>query len=225
MRALALATFLLGAGGVPVEEISLVCISIQLWNRWFQPILLSVAGADVDADSRNSCVSKVGEPAFLFRSSRNSLVELGWIRARTSPRCSSACDGKRGLFLARGKFRTGRSGGAPPIERRDSIQLQKLPLVRQRARRRRFVERLDRGRRTSSRRSLTHRPARRIVGCRQALTDLLRTLPASDQIYAALSGGLEELTRRLPQSGNFANFRSVDSAAALDVDLKQRNPG
>jgi hypothetical protein len=49
------------------------------------------------------------------------------------------------------------------------------------------------------------------------LRELLRTLPADDQIYAALIGGIERLNLPLPREGNLANIlqalRSVDSAA------------
>ncbi len=48
------------------------------------------------------------------------------------------------------------------------------------------------------------------------LRDLLRTLPAVDQVYAALTGGVENLNLPLPREGNLGNvlqaLRSVDSA-------------
>jgi hypothetical protein len=48
------------------------------------------------------------------------------------------------------------------------------------------------------------------------LRDLLRTLPAGDQVYAALTGGVENLSLPLPREGNLGNIlqalRSVDSA-------------
>jgi hypothetical protein len=48
------------------------------------------------------------------------------------------------------------------------------------------------------------------------LRDLLRTLPAGDQIYAALTGGVENLNLPLPREGNLGNvlqaLRSVESA-------------
>jgi hypothetical protein len=48
------------------------------------------------------------------------------------------------------------------------------------------------------------------------LRDLLRTLPAADQVYAALTGGVENLNFPLPREGNLGNvlqaLRSVDSA-------------
>jgi hypothetical protein len=49
------------------------------------------------------------------------------------------------------------------------------------------------------------------------LRDLLRTLPASDQVYAALTGGIERLNLPLPREGNLGSIlqalRSVNSAA------------
>ena len=49
-----------------------------------------------------------------------------------------------------------------------------------------------------------------------ALRDLLRTLPANDQLYAALTGGIENLNLPLPRGGNLANvmqsLRSVETA-------------
>ena len=56
------------------------------------------------------------------------------------------------------------------------------------------------------------------------LRDLLRTLPASDQVYAALTGGVENLNLPLPREGNLGNvlqaLRSVDSAT-LGMNLTQ----
>ena len=50
-----------------------------------------------------------------------------------------------------------------------------------------------------------------------ALRDLLRTIPANDQLYAALTGGIENLNLPLPREGNLGNvmqaLRGVDTAA------------
>jgi hypothetical protein len=55
------------------------------------------------------------------------------------------------------------------------------------------------------------------------LRDLLRTLPAGDQVYAALTGGVENLKLPLPTGGNIGNIlqalRSVQSAM-LGMDLR-----
>ncbi len=56
------------------------------------------------------------------------------------------------------------------------------------------------------------------------LRDLLRTLPAGDQVYAALTGGVENLNLPLPREGNLGNImqalRSVNSAT-LGMDLSK----
>jgi hypothetical protein len=56
------------------------------------------------------------------------------------------------------------------------------------------------------------------------LRDLLRTLPEDDQLYAALTGGLENLNLPLPREGNLGNIldalRSVDSAT-LGLNLSK----
>ena len=53
-------------------------------------------------------------------------------------------------------------------------------------------------------------------GLPASLRDLLRTLPAGDQVYAALTGGVENLNLPLPREGNLGNIlqalRSVQSA-------------
>jgi len=52
---------------------------------------------------------------------------------------------------------------------------------------------------------------------------LLRSLPAGDQIYAALAGGLEGLNLTIPQDSNLGNIvnvlRAIDSAT-LGMDLR-----
>ena len=59
-------------------------------------------------------------------------------------------------------------------------------------------------------------------GLPPALRDLLRTLPQSDQIYAALNGSLSGLNIAAPENSNLANvmqaLRSVNSAT-LGMDL------
>jgi hypothetical protein len=50
-----------------------------------------------------------------------------------------------------------------------------------------------------------------------ALRDLLRAIPANDHLYAALTGGIENLNVPLPQAGDFGNIvqslRAVETAA------------
>jgi len=56
------------------------------------------------------------------------------------------------------------------------------------------------------------------------LRDLLRTLPPGDQVYAALTGGVENLNLPLPSGGNLGNImqalRSVESAM-IGMDLSK----
>jgi hypothetical protein len=65
-------------------------------------------------------------------------------------------------------------------------------------------------------RSLIDQPGGAGRGLPIPLRDLLRTLPAADQVYAALTGGVENLNLPLPREGNLGNvmqaLRSVDSA-------------
>jgi hypothetical protein len=60
-------------------------------------------------------------------------------------------------------------------------------------------------------------------GLPPSLRDLLRSLPSGDQIYAALSGGLEGLNLSIPQDSNLGNIanvlRAIDSAT-LGMDLR-----
>jgi hypothetical protein len=69
-------------------------------------------------------------------------------------------------------------------------------------------------------RALLDQPTGR--GLPAPLRDLLRTLPAGDQVYAALTGGVENLNLPLPREGNLGNIlqalRSVQSAT-LGMDL------
>jgi hypothetical protein len=61
-------------------------------------------------------------------------------------------------------------------------------------------------------------------GLPPALRDLVRTLPADDQIYAALSGGLLGFNLPVPRDSNLGNLtqvmQSVDSAT-LGLNLRQ----
>ncbi len=59
-------------------------------------------------------------------------------------------------------------------------------------------------------------------GLPPALRDLVRTIPANDQIWAALSGGLEGLSLSVPRNSNLENImsalKSIDTAT-LGMDL------
>ncbi|HUA19334.1 MAG TPA: hypothetical protein VMB25_11365 [Bryobacteraceae bacterium] len=60
------------------------------------------------------------------------------------------------------------------------------------------------------------------LGLPASLRDLLRTLPADDQVYAALVGGLEKLNLPIPKGSDLGNLtqilQSVDSAT-LGINL------
>jgi hypothetical protein len=77
---------------------------------------------------------------------------------------------------------------------------------------------------TADIRALLDRPGGRERGLPIPLRDLLRTLPAGDQVYAALTGGVENLNLPLPREGNLGNIlqalRSVQSAT-LGMDLSK----
>jgi hypothetical protein len=72
--------------------------------------------------------------------------------------------------------------------------------------------------------SLVDQPSGSGHGLPPDLRDLLRTLPGDDQIYAALTGGLENLNLPLPREGNLGNIlgalRSVESAT-LGMNLSK----
>jgi hypothetical protein len=65
-------------------------------------------------------------------------------------------------------------------------------------------------------RALFDQPAGAARGLPIPLRDLLRALPAADQIYAALTGGVQNLNLPLPREGNLGNIlqalQSVQSA-------------
>ena len=144
-------------------------------------------------------------------------AEPAWTRARIFPRSCSCSNGKSALLLVRGKFRITdlqarfKSNGVTPID------LQRARAVRRRPRRHHVSGRFHRRRRNRRRDSCAARSAQRPGrGLPVPLRDLLRTLPAGDQIYAALTGGVENLNLPLPREGNLGNvlqaLRSVDSA-------------
>jgi len=126
-----------------------------------------------------------------------------------------ASDGKHALFLARGKFHTA------DLEAR----LESKGAARFTYKKYRFFGNeqgaiffLDdstaiAGPANDLRALIDHRAGR---GLPPALRDLLRTLPADDQMYAALSGGLKGFDLPVPRDSNLGNVAqvldSVDSA-------------
>jgi len=61
-------------------------------------------------------------------------------------------------------------------------------------------------------------------GLPPVLRDLVRTIPANDQIWAALTGGLDALTPNVPPNSNLANIvgalKSIDTAT-IGMDLSK----
>jgi hypothetical protein len=121
-------------------------------------------------------------------------------------------DGKRGLYLARGTFRT---ADLPRLtyKNRSMFGTEQNAILQ-------FNDSIVIAGPAAELRSIIDNKA--AGGLPPALADLLRTLPASDQIYAALTGGLEELKLPVPRAGNLGNvieaLRSVDTAV-LGMDL------
>jgi len=60
-------------------------------------------------------------------------------------------------------------------------------------------------------------------GLPPALRDLVRTIPANDQVWAALTGGLQSLNLAVPRDSNLANIvsalKSIDTAT-IGMDLR-----
>jgi hypothetical protein len=73
-------------------------------------------------------------------------------------------------------------------------------------------------------RALLDQPSGSGRGLPVTLRELLRTLPEGDQVYAALTGGVENLNLPLPSGGNLGNImqslRSVESAT-LGMNLSK----
>jgi len=182
---------------------------------------LFVAGANVDA-IRDT-------PVYQKLLSRMPLPQLDEFSRRTGldPRKDlsavvSCSNGKMGLLLARGKFRP------QELEARlESNGAKRVPYKKYSL----FGD--ERGAiffynastaiagPTAELRAIIDQTGTR--GLPVPLRDLLRSLPADDQIYAALAGGLEGLNLAIPQDSNLGNIvnilRAIDSAT-LGMDLR-----
>jgi hypothetical protein len=179
-----------------------------------------VVGANVDA-IRDT-------PVYQKLLSRMPLPQLDEFTRRTGldPRKDlaqvlSCSNGKTGLLMARGKFRPQEveprleANGAKPFtyknyklfgdERAAIFFLNATTAI---------------GGPAAELRSIIDQTGRR--GLPPPLRDLLRSLPAGDQVYAALSGGLEGLNLSIPENSNLGNImnvlRAIDSAT-LGMDL------
>lgn len=180
-----------------------------------------VAGANVDA-IRDT-------PVYQKLLSRMPLPQLDEFSRRTGldPRKDlsevlSCTNGKTGLLLARGKFRP------PEVEARleangaKRFAYKKYSLFGDERAAIFFLNTSTAiGGPTDQLRSIIDQAGGR--GLPAPLRDLLRSLPADDQIYAALTGGLEGLNLAIPQDSNLGNIanvlRAIDSAT-LGMDLR-----
>jgi hypothetical protein len=180
-----------------------------------------VAGANVDA-IRDT-------PVYQKLLSRMPLPQLDEFSRRTGldPRKDlsavvSCSNGKTGLLMARGKFRT------QDLEARlESNGAKRVPYKKYNL----FGD--EQGAiffyNASTAMAGPASELRAIIdqtgvrGLPAPLRDLLRSLPADDQIYAALAGGLEGLNLAIPQDSNLGNIvnilRAIDSAT-LGMDLR-----
>lgn len=125
-------------------------------------------------------------------------------------------DGKNALLLVRGKFRVAdlearlKSKGATPTSYKNHTLF---------GDQRGFITFLNDSTAaagtTAEIHALIDQPSGR--GLPIALRDLLRSVPANDQLYAALTGGIENFNLPLPRAGDFGNImqslRSVQTAA------------
>jgi len=180
-----------------------------------------VAGANVDA-IRDT-------PVFQKLLSRMPLPQLDEFARRTGldPRKDlsqvlSCTNGKSGLLLARGTFRP--QEVEPRLEANGAKRFayKKYSLFGDERGAIFFLNASTAiGGPASELRSIIDETGTR--GLPTPLRDLLRSLPADDQIYAALAGGLEGLNLAIPQDSNLGNvanvLRTIDSAT-LGMDLR-----
>jgi len=180
-----------------------------------------VAGANVDA-IRDT-------PVYQKLLSRMPLPQLDDFARRTGldPRKDlsevlSCSNGKTGLLLARGKFRPQDVEARLEANGAKRFAYKKYNLFGdERASIFFWNPSTAIGGPTTELRSIIDQAGGR--GLPLALRDLLRTLPADDQIYAALAGGMEGLNLAIPQDSNLGNIanvlRAIDSAT-LGMDLR-----
>ena len=180
-----------------------------------------VAGANLEA-IRNT-------PVFQKLLSRMPLPQLDEFTRRTGldPRKDlsevvSCTNGKTGLLLARGRFRTQDLEARLEANGAKRIAYKKYSLFGdERAAIFFWNTSTAIGGPAPDLRSIIDQNGAR--GLPVPLRDLLRSLPSGNQIYAALAGGLEGLNLAIPQDSNLGNMtsalRSIDSAT-LGMDLR-----
>jgi len=181
-----------------------------------------VAGANVDA-IRDT-------PVYQKLLGRMPLPQLDEFAKRTGldPRKDlseilSCTNGKSGLLMARGKFRTQETEARLEANGAKRFAYKKYSLFGDERAAIFFLNGSTAiGGPTADLRAIIDQSGAR--GLPPALRDLLRSLPAEDQIYAALAGGLEGLNLAIPQDSNLGNvtnaLRTIDSAT-LGMDLRK----
>ena len=219
MRAVTAILLALALAGCQAKKPGLLHIDPAL-ESLVPPDTVFVAGADVDAIRNTTVYQKL--------LSRVPLPQLDDFARQTGldvrkdlSQILSCSNGKRGLLMARGKF------NRPDLESR---------LERQGAQPISYKNHKLFGTENQAITFLNDSTAiagppselRSIIdghttsGLPPALRDLLRTLPQSDQIYAALTGSLSGLNLAAPENSNLANvmqaLRTVN-AATLGMDL------
>ena len=180
-----------------------------------------VAGANIDAIRET--------PTYQKLLSRMPLPQLDEFSRRTGldPRKDltqvlSCSNGKTGLLLARGKFRPQEVEAHLEANGGKRFEYKKHSLFGDERGAIFFLNASTAiAGPTAELRSIIDQTNGR--GLSAPLRDLLRSLPADDQIYAALAGGLEGLNLAIPQDSNLGNIanvlRAIDSAT-LGMDLR-----
>ena len=180
-----------------------------------------VAGANIDA-IRDT-------PVYQKLLSRMPLPQLDEFSRRTGldPRKDlsevlSSTNGKTGLLLARGKFRPQDVEARLEANGAKRFAYKKFSLFGEERASIFFLNASTAiAGPAADLRSIIDRAGAR--GLPASLRDLLKSLPADDQIYAALAGGLEGLNLAIQQDsnlGNIANVLRAMESATLGMDLR-----
>jgi hypothetical protein len=221
MRSLGVAILCLALMGCPAKKQASLRVDVTL-EALVPADTVFIAGANVDAVRET--------PVYQKLLSRVPLPQLDEFTRQTGldPRKDlsqilSCSNGKHGVLMARGKFnvadlekRLQDRGAARFSYKNHSLfgteQLAFLFLNSSTAVVGPAVEL----------RSIIDRNGRSRGGLPPALRDLVRTIPANDQIWAALTGGVEALSLSVPRNSNLENImsalKSIDTAT-LGMDL------
>ena len=220
MRPLVVALLILALAGCQARKSESLHIDAAL-ESLVPADTVFVAGADV--------VAIRDTPAYQKLLGRMPLPQLDEFARRTGldPRKDlsqilSCTNGKTGLLMARGKFRIQETEGRLEANGARRFAYKKYSLFGDERAAVFFLnDSTAIGGPAAELRSIIDQTGGR--GLPSTLRDLLRTLPADDQIYAALAGGLEGLNLAIPQDSNLGNIanvlRAIDSAT-LGMDLR-----